>query len=307
MMTDTTDLDIFARVARTGNMSAAGREMNLSPAVVSKRVGILEARLGVRLFQRTTRQLTLTDIGEGYFRRVVDILNLYQEAEDFVGRRNTRPRGVLKVTAPTTFTRRHIVPHLARFLELYPGIEIDLDVRDEMVDLIRDGFDLAIRLGELKDSSLIARRLARLDRVLVASPAYLHRAGEPKALRDLMQHDCLAIAGHDHWALEGNDGARTIRVKSRLRCNGQDALFEGVTAGLGIGFLPVPDVLEALGDEQLIQVLPKWRGSSHYGVHAVYASRDFLPSKVSLFIDHFANLYGEGKYWTGDQPLAQAA
>lgn len=306
-MTDTTDLDIFARVARTGNMSAAGREMNLSPAVVSKRVGILEARLGVRLFQRTTRQLTLTDIGEGYFRRVVDILNLYQEAEDFVGRRNTRPRGVLKVTAPTTFSRRHVVPHLARFLDLYPGIEIDLDVRDEFVDLIRDGFDLAIRLGELKDSSLIARRLARIDRVIVGAPAYLAKHGEPKTLRELMQHDCLAISGNDQWNLESPEGARTLKVKSRLRCNGLDAVIEGVVAGLGLGLLPHDDVAEALDDERLVQVLPRWHGNARYGVHAVYASRDFLPSKVSLFIDHFAALYASDGHWATSTPLPVAA
>jgi DNA-binding transcriptional LysR family regulator len=296
-MTDTTDLDIFSRVARTGNMSAAGREMNLSPAVVSKRVGILEARLGVRLFQRTTRQLTLTDIGEGYFRRVVDILNLYQEAEDFVGRRNTRPRGVLKVTVPSTFGRRHIVPNLARFLELYPGIEIDLDVRDEFVDLIREGFDLAIRLGELKDSSLIARRLSGIDRILVASPSYIAKHGEPKTLRELAQHQCLTIAGSEGWNLEGPDGSRALKVKSRLRCNGLDAVIEGVVAGLGIGLLPTSDIGDIGKEQRLTEVLPRWRGTSRYGAYAVYASRDFLPSKVSLFIDHFAGLLGTQGYW----------
>ena len=130
-MTAITDLDIFARVARTGNMSAAGREMGLSPAVVSKRVSLLEEELGARLFQRTTRQLTLTETGEGYYKRVVDILNLVEEAEDFVSRRNTKARGLLKVTAPTSFSRQHIAPYLSDFLGKYPEIELDFHLTDD--------------------------------------------------------------------------------------------------------------------------------------------------------------------------------
>ena len=160
-VTAISDLDIFARVARTGNMSMAGREMGLSPAVVSKRISLLEDRLGARLFQRTTRQLTLTETGEGYFKRVIDILSLCEEAEDYVSRRNTKPRGVLKISAPTSFNRAHIVPHLPAFLARYPEIEIDMQLTDHFVDIIREGFDLAIRIGELEDSSLVARKLAK--------------------------------------------------------------------------------------------------------------------------------------------------
>ena len=151
-MTAISDLDIFARVARTGNMSAAGREMGLSPAVVSKRISLLEDRLGARLFQRTTRQLTLTETGEGYFKRVVDILSLVEEAEDYVSRRNTKPRGTLKVSVPTSFCRLHIAPHLPAFLARYPDIELDIHMSDHYVDIIREGFDVAIRIGELEDS-----------------------------------------------------------------------------------------------------------------------------------------------------------
>src|SRR5215470_7061918 len=143
-MTAISDLDIFSRVARTGNMSAAGREMGLSPAVVSKRISLLEERLGARLFQRTTRQLTLTETGAGYFKRVVDILSLCEEAEDFVSCRNTMPRGLLKITMPTTFGRLHIAPYLGKFLASYPDIELDAHLTDRLVDIIREGFDLAI-------------------------------------------------------------------------------------------------------------------------------------------------------------------
>ena len=175
-MTAISDLDIFARVARTGNMSAAGREMGLSPAVVSKRISQLEERLGARLFQRTTRHLTLTETGAGYFKRVVDILSLCEEAEDFVSRRNTKPRGLLKVTMPTAFSRLHIAPYIDDFLARYPEIELDVHIGDAFVDIIREGFDLAIRIGELEDSSLVARRIAPDTRVICAAPSYLTQA-----------------------------------------------------------------------------------------------------------------------------------
>jgi DNA-binding transcriptional LysR family regulator len=205
-MTAISDLDIFARVARTGNMSAAGREMGLSPAVISKRISLLEEKLGARLFQRTTRQLTLTETGEGYFRRVIDILSLCEEAEDFVSRRNTKPRGTLKVTAPTSFSRLYIAPRLQEFLERYPEVNLDLHLTDHLEDIIREGFDLAIRIGELQDSSLVARKLAPETRVMCASPKYLERTSVPRKLSDLQLHNCLSAGAQEIWKLEGPDG-----------------------------------------------------------------------------------------------------
>ncbi len=187
-------------------MSAAGREIGLSPAVVSKRISQLEERVGARLFQRTTRQLTLTETGIGYFNRVVDILSLCEEAEDFVCRRNTRPRGLLKVTAPTAFSRLHIAPHIDAFLARYPGIELHVEVGDEFVDIIREGFDLAIRIGELEDSSLVARRIATDARVLCATPSYIGRHGMPANVAELEAHNCLAADTVDVWRLRGPDG-----------------------------------------------------------------------------------------------------
>src|SRR3989304_4324233 len=184
-MTAISDFDLFARVARTGNMSAAGRDMGLSPAVVSKRLSLVEERLGARLFQRTTRQLTLTETGEGYFKRVIDILSLVEEAEDFVSRRNTKPRGQLKGTAPTSFSRLHVAPHLPRFLARCPEIQLDFHLTDNFVDIIREGFDVAIRIGELSDSSLVARKLSPDSRVICAAPGYLQKAGMPQTLAEL--------------------------------------------------------------------------------------------------------------------------
>ncbi|MFV0369920.1 MAG: LysR family transcriptional regulator [Hyphomicrobiaceae bacterium] len=290
-MTAISDLDIFARVARTANMSAAGREMGLSPAVVSKRISLLEDRLGARLFQRTTRHLTLTETGEGYFKRVVDILSLIEEAEDFVSRRNTRPRGVLKVTAPTAFSRLHIAPHLPQFLSRYSDIEIEMELTDNYVDIIRDGFDVAVRIGELRDSSLVARKLASDTRVLCATPGYLADAGTPKSLADLERHNCLLAGAQDVWQLEGPDGQVQTRVKGNIRSNSAEFVREAMLSGLGIALRSTWDVEAELESGALQVVLPQYRGSPAVGIFAVYPCREFMPNKVNVFIEFLIEAY----------------
>jgi DNA-binding transcriptional LysR family regulator len=296
-VTAISDLDIFARVARTGNMSAAGREMGLSPAVVSKRVSLLEDRLGARLFQRTTRQLTLTETGEGYFKRVVDILSLVEEAEDFVSRRNTKPRGQLKVTAPTSFSRLHIAPHLPEFLALYPEIEVDFHLTDSFVDIIREGFDLAIRIGELQDSSLVAKKLSPDTRVICASPGYLAKAGIPKSLADLENHNCISAGAQETWRIEGPDGQHQLRLKGNIKSNSAEFVRESLLAGLGIGLRPTWDIGPDLTRGALQVVLPEYRGSQNVAIYAVFPSRDFMPAKVNVFIDFLAQKYGTDPYW----------
>jgi DNA-binding transcriptional LysR family regulator len=298
-VTAITDLEIFARVARTGNMSAAGREMGLSPAVVSKRISLLEEKLNVRLFQRTTRQLTLTETGEGYFKRVVDILNLIEEAENFVNRRNTTPRGLLKVTAPTSFSRLHIAPFLSAFLEKFPEIELEFHLTDNFVDIIREGFDLAIRIGELQDSSLVQRKLAADTRVICASPKYLESAdhGIPESLADLDFHNCLSAGAQDHWRLEGPDGQHQLRVKGNIRSNSFEFMREALLSGLGLGLRSTWDIGPELKSGALQVVLPEYRGSSNVAIYAVYPCRDFMPEKVSVFIEYLADLYGSEPYW----------
>lgn len=306
-MTAISDLDIFARVARTGNMSAAGREMGLSPAVVSKRVSLLEDRLGARLFQRTTRHLTLTETGEGYFKRVVDILSLVEEAEDFVSRRNTKPRGHLKITAPTAFSRLHVAPHLPDFLNRYPEIDIDFQITDNFVDIIRENFDIAIRIGQLEDSSLVAKKLATEDRVLCAAPSYIEAFDEPKTLDDLEMHNCLSAGALDVWRLEGPEGARQFRAKGNIRSNSGELIREAVFAGIGISLLSTWDIGPALKKGELRMVLPQYRGMSTDAIYAVYPSRDFMPSKVHVFIEFLSDLYGLDPYWNSDIDLTAAS
>ncbi len=297
-VTAISDLDIFARVARTGNMSAAGREMGLSPAVVSKRISLLEERLGARLFQRTTRQLTLTETGEGYFKRVVDILSLVEEAEDYVSRRNTKPRGTLKVSVPTTFCRLHIAPHLPKFLSRYPDIELEVHLSDHFVDIIREGFDVAIRIGELEDSSLVARKLANEKRVICASPLYLERAGMPKKLADLEGHNCLLAGAQDIWRLEGPDGEHDVRVKGNIRSNAADFTRMALLQGLGLALRAWWEIAQEVSRGELRVVLPEYGGSSKNGIYAVYSCREFMPSKVNAFIEFLSELYAGDAQWS---------
>jgi DNA-binding transcriptional LysR family regulator len=288
-------------------MSAAGREMGLSPAVVSKRISQLEERLGARLFQRTTRQLTLTETGAGYFKRVVDILSLCEEAEDFVSRRNTKPRGLLKITMPTTFGRLHIAPYLGDFLARYPDIELDTHLSDRFVDMIREGFDLAIRIGELEDSSLVARKIAADNRVICAAPLYLEKHGTPPSLADLNLHNCLSAGAQDTWRLEGPQGQEQVRTNGNVRSNSGEFIREAVLGGLGLGLRSTWDIGQELKSGKLKVVLPQYRGSSNVAVYAVYPCREFMPAKVNVFIEFLAELYGPEPYWDKGLDLAKLA
>jgi DNA-binding transcriptional LysR family regulator len=307
-MTAISDLEIFSRVARTGNMSAAGREMGLSPAVVSKRISLLEEEVGARLFQRTTRQLTLTETGEGYYKRVVDILNLVEEAQDFVTRRNTKARGLLKVTAPTTFSRLHIAPYLTDFLNKFPEIELDVHLTDDFVDIISRGFDVAIRIGELQDSSLVQKKLATDHRVIVAAPKYLERAGAiPQTLADLDFHNCLSSGAQEFWRLQGPDGQHQVRVKGNIRSNSAELVREALMAGLGLGLRSLWDIGPELQRGDLKIVLPQYKGADSVAIYAVYPCRDFMPTKVNALIEYLTQIYSADKYWERGPEAGMAA
>ncbi|MFO1171770.1 MAG: LysR family transcriptional regulator [Hyphomicrobiaceae bacterium] len=287
-MTDTTDLEIFARVARTGNMSAAGREMSLSPAVVSKRISLLEERLGARLFQRSTRQLSLTDIGEGYFRRVVDILSLVEESEDFIARYNARPSGRLKINAPAAILRRLVMPHLPGFARQYPEVELDFNVSDEPADVIRDGIDVALHLGPPPGDDLEHRHLVDLPRILCAAPSYLDEEGTPAEPQHLRDHTCLGEADEEHWRLVGPKDSHLVRVNGRLRTNCSDLIREAALAGLGIALCPQASVDAELASNRLVRIMPGWQGGEPSALYAVLACREFMPAKVEAFLDFFS-------------------
>lgn len=296
-MSDITDMEIFARVVGAGSMSAAGREMGLSPAVISKRVRRLETRLGTRLLQRTTRQLALTEAGQGFYEHVVAIIASIEEAEAFVTRRSTLAHGTLKISAPTSFGRMHIAPHLGRFIEAHGDLHINLILTDEFVDVVADGYDLVVRVAELTDSSLVARRLAPVYRVLCAAPSYLERHGTPTTLDDLSGHACLAALQQIPWRLEGPDGPVSVRPVAPLSTNSSEVVREALLAGLGIALRSTWDVGPDLAAGRLKIVLPTYQGSERVGVYAIYPTRRFLPAKVRLFIDFLADVYAPTPYW----------
>lgn len=298
-MTRLEDLEIFAHVARSLSMSAAGRELGLSPAVVSKRIKHLEERLGTRLFQRTTRQLSLTESGQGFLIRIEAILAGIEDAEAFIAGRTEEARGTLKISAPTSFGRMHVAPHLKPFMQANPGITINLTLSDEFIDLVAGGYDLAIRIGELSDSSLVARKLAPVRRLLCASPDYVTAHGMPETLADLDRHVCLAPHNNDTWRLEGPDGPVIYRPQGPLVTNSSEVIREAVIAGLGIALRSTWDVGPELKSGRLVPVLPFLEAPKNVALSAVYPSREFLPAKVRLFIDYLAGLYGPKPYWEG--------
>lgn len=279
-------------------MSAAGRQLGFSPALISKRMKRLEQRLGVRLIQRTTRQIALTEVGQGFYERVLTILSSVEDAENYVTRRAETVRGSLKVAAPTTFGRLHVAPYLTQLLQQNPDISITLDLSDDFVDLVADGFDIAIRIAELKDSSYVAKKLAPNTRILCATPKYLETHGTPRSIADLTHHQCLSAANQEFWNMVGPDGAINIKPEAALKTNSSEVVREAVLAGLGIAFRSTWDVGPELANGTLKVVLPNYRGTSNVGVYALYPSRQYLPTKVRVFLDFLTSLYGGSTpYW----------
>jgi len=285
------DLEIFARVVTAGNMSAAGRELGLSPAVISKRIGHLERRLGARLFQRTTRQIRLTETGEGFYQRITDVIESIHEAEAFASQGNDRPSGLLRICAPSSFSRSHIAPYLGNFMSVYPDLQLELSVSDDVVDVVGDGFDVLIRVGELEDSSLVAKKLASCRRVLCASPGYLERVGVPKNLADLDNFNCVSTFDHRTWRLQGPEGPKTVRAAGALRTNSSDVVREAIVGGAGIGFRSIWDIEKQLKCGDLSVVLPEYRETPGVAIYAVYPCREFVPAKLRVLLEYLEKAY----------------
>lgn len=285
------DLEIFARVVTAGNMSAAGRELGLSPAVISKRIGHLERRLGVRLFQRTTRQIRLTETGEGFYQRITDVLRGIQDAEAFASQGNDHPTGILRVGAPSSFARGHVAPFLGQFLEAYPDLQVELTVSDAGMDVIGDGLDVCIHVGELEDSSLVAKKLAPCRKVLCAAPDYLARAGVPETLSDLDKFDCISTVDNRTWRLHGPEGPKTVRAAGHVRTNSSDVVREAIVGGAGIGFRAVWDIAEHLRRGELVALLPEYGEAPGVAIYAVYPCREFVPAKQRVFLDFLEQVY----------------
>lgn len=294
------DLDtvaLFVRVAALGNVSAAGREHGLSPASASTRLTQLEGSLGARLLHRTTRRVALTQEGEAFLREAQTLLAAEAQALASVGQGRTAPQGRLRVSCSSSFGRQHVSPALPEFLERYPGISLDFRLTDRVVDLIEEGVDLAIRVGALRDSTLIARKLASNRRTLCASPAYLAARGVPKHPGDLTAHECLILGEQRDWRFVTPGGMLSVRVGGRLASDNGEVLRDAVLAGCGIALKSTWDIGAHLQRGALVPVLPAYPLAEEVAIWAVYPSRAFVPPKTHALIEFLQARFGPAPYW----------
>jgi DNA-binding transcriptional LysR family regulator len=287
---DLEGLAIFAKVVEMRSFAAAASELKLSKATVSKAVSRLEARLGARLINRTSRRLALTDAGRQLSSRAAHILAEGEAAEDHTLAQSTAPRGLVRLAAPMSFGVLHVAPLLPEFLAAYPEVSIDLHLSDETVDVIGDGFDAAIRIAALPDSSLVARRLCGMPTYLVGAPAYLSKHGRPKHPLHLAGHRCIGYAyatTRDTWHFTNKAGeSATVRPSGPLRVNNGDAMMPALIAGVGLGVLPEFVVRDALADGRLERLLPDWSLPSG-AVHWIAPPGGPRPKRVEVLGDFF--------------------
>lgn len=290
-------LKLFIRLSATHNISQAGQELGLSPAVASAHISKLEEGLGVRLVHRTTRKVSLTEEGKDFLPHAEEVLASVEAARAAVGAGKGLPSGTLRVSASASFGRMHLVPALQGFLASYPDLNVDLRLSDSIIDMVEGGFDIAVRIAELKDSSLIARKLAPDDRILCASPAYLAQHGRPESPNDLNDHSCLTLMGLDQWTFATSEGERTVKAKGSLRTDNGEAMRDASVAGLGISIGSKWSVYQHLQRGELVQVLEDYPLVSDTAIWAVYPSSRLLAPKVRVFIDYFAECFREPLYW----------
>ena len=294
------DIEAFTAVVESGSFSAAGERLGVAKSVVSRRVGRLEARLGSRLMNRTTRRLALTEAGRDFYQRAVQVLADLDEAENSVARQTAELRGAIRLAAPLSFGLRHLSQALAGFLERHPAIELDLDLNDRNVNLVEEGFDMAVRIGELADSTLVARRLGTVRHVTCASPAYLQRHGEPRHPDELRDHVGLQYSHATYrqlWSYLTPEGKTLVgQPHIRIRSNNGDALAQAAVAGLGITTGPTFILGQYIEAGQLVPVLRDYPHPT-MGIHAVHPPGRLLPKRVQAVADFLAERFGDRPYW----------
>lgn len=295
-------IETFAAVATKGSLSAAAAAEGVAPAIIGRRLDALEQRLGVKLLVRTTRRVSLTHEGAAFLEDCQRILDDFHNAEASVSLGGVKPAGHLKVTAPAGFGRRHVAPLLPGFLGRHPDVSVALDLSDRITDIVNEGFDLAIRVGHLDDSSLVAVKLADNRRVVVASPGYLARHGRPETPEALAGHACLAL-GHGAgqargWQFTVDGRPTTVRVNGALACNDGAVLHDWSLAGLGLAWRSMWEVGADLAAGRLVTVLDEFAAPPN-AIHAVFPQRRHLPLRVRLLLDFLKHTYGDAAYWAG--------
>ncbi len=291
---------LFTRVMETESFSEAARQLGLAPSSVSRRIGVLEDELGVRLLNRTTRRLSATEAGLIYDERCVGILDDAEAARYAVSDLEATPKGTLRVTVPISFGRFHVATALPEFFARYPSVQVDMSASDNIVDLIAEGFDLAIRTGDFEDSNLIARRLAPAHRVICASPSYLERNGVPQSPADLADHDCVTFEYHSSgkiWRFEGPEGAVKVQVSGTLHTNNGEILHAAALGGVGFALLPTWQAGSDIQAGALKPVLGDYRIDPSNSIYALYPHNRHLAPKVRAFVDFLGGRFGPEPYW----------
>ncbi len=276
----------FVAVAELNSFTSAAKRLNTSVAQVSRRVANLEERLAIKLFNRTTRRVHLTEAGQLYYQQCKHLVEGLELAELAITQMQTTPKGLVRITAPVTYGENRIAPLIHLFMERYPQVDLDLMLTNQRIDIIESGVDVAIRLGRLTDSSLVAKKLSSRQLYVCASPLYLHQRGEPHLLSDLNHHQCL-VGSVDYWRFRENGGERSLKVSGRIRCNSGYALLDAAKRGLGLVQLPDYYVQEALESGELVEVLTDYRDERE-GIWALFPQNRNLSPKVRLLIDFLA-------------------
>ena len=288
---------LFVRIAALNNISLAGKELGLSPAVSSAHMNKLEKDLGVRLIHRTTRRVSLTEEGKAFLPHASDLLDSVETARAAIGSGTINPQGKLRVAVSASFGRLHLIPALGRFLQQYPELRVDLYLSDSVMDMVEGGFDIAIRDAELHDSTLVARKLAPVSRILCASPAYLAKFGEPKTPEDLANHQCVNLIGLETWTFDTPAGLTSIKTHNRVRTDNGESARDAAVNGLGITLSSTWCCYQQIQQGDLVQVLKGYPLVSNTTIWAVYPSSRLVAPKVRVFIDYFADFFGDTPYW----------
>lgn len=299
-------IEAFVAVATRGSLSAAARIEGVTPAIIGRRLDALESRLGVKLLVRSTRRLSITFEGEAFLEDCQRILTDLANAEASVSAGGVKASGHLKISAPAGFGRQHVAPLVMSFLEQNPEVTANINLSDRLVDLLNEGIDCAVRIGEMPDSSLISVRLGEMQRMVVASPDYLARHGRPASLEDLARHNCLSLGQQRGWVFrDPEDPAKTLMLKvtGNLECNDGAVLHEWALAGRGLSWRSLWEVGEDLSQGRLESVLDHL-AAPPVGIFAVFPERRHLPLRVRLFIDLLKSTYSSPGYWGWKQPLA---
>lgn len=287
---DLNDILVFTKVVETRSFTGAAEQLGLPKSTVSRKLAQLEERLGVRLVQRTTRKLALTDIGQAYYERCSRIVSDVAAAEQLVTDMQSTPRGRVRITAPIDISTRYLGAICARFVAVNPDVTVELEATDRVVDLIEEGFDVAVRFGALTESTLIARRLCKIESMLVATPAYLARRGAPAVIEDLEEHERVLFTPNarvQSWTIVHGEASYEFGRPARFASNNVGAVRDAVLAGAGISVLTEFMVADDVAAGRLVPVLRPWR-SRPIDVHALYPARQNLPPRLSLFLDHLA-------------------